>query len=78
MYPNPATSVINVEFSTVQNDNTVIKLMDVSGRAMMQNEITALNGFNKSVFDVSKLSKGVYMVVIENSKGVAKNRIVIN
>jgi hypothetical protein len=75
--PNPATDAVNVSFNTMMNDNVNIKLMDITGKVMMTKTINADNGYNRVTFAVNNFAKGVYMVVVENSKGITKNRLVI-
>lgn len=73
IYPNPTSNQVVI---TVQNSTDTIetiRLMDVLGKLVLQKEVLQ----NQATLDLSKLSKGVYMVEIttENQFTVVKKLI---
>ncbi len=66
--PNPASSICTITLnstSTLQHLNTLtLTLYDITGRALLQQPFNA-----KANLDVSKFSKGVYIVEVRNKDG---------
>ena len=65
VYPNPANEYINIKFQKNTFNSHQIRIMDASGRIVMNETIN--NGDSK--LDVANLSKEIYLILIEsNSK----------
>jgi len=60
IYPNPATNKIYI--SNLTEDNTLIKIYDINGRLVLENNVS-----NKEYLDISKISKGIYQIKFEGS-----------
>ncbi len=60
LFPNPAANELNVSFETAVND-AIVNVVDVQGRVIISENI---NGTNFHQIDVTNLSNGIYMVVI--------------
>lgn len=59
VYPNPASSYIQV--AVPENlDNKIITIYDNSGTPVLQNNVQT--GANESVIDISRLTKGIYIL----------------
>lgn len=76
LYPNPVSSgdLVNISLSSDVSESSVMRLMNMKGEVLMEKE---LNTSQKRVA-TSGLQKGVYLVVIRNSTGVFKKKLVIN
>ncbi len=70
IYPNPATEVLNVEFTSESTDVTV-SILDLSGRV-----IATQNGSDVS-FPVANLASGSYLVRIATENGTVTENVVI-
>ena len=70
LYPNPATTEINIQSST-ENIQTV-QLFDLSGKQLM--ELTALDN-NQLSLDVSQIAKGIYFIRLNNQ---VTKKVIIN
>jgi hypothetical protein len=70
VYPNPATDVLNVDFTAEGNDFTV-SLMDLQGRVLASEF-----GTNVS-FPVAEFAAGSYIVTISSDAGVYTENVVI-
>lgn len=71
--PNPATTVVNVEFTDIEGDFTVT-MTDISGRVISV-ETVSVFGMARHSVNVAGLSSGVYMLNINNGKGSATHKI---
>ncbi|MDB5282094.1 MAG: large protein, partial [Bacteroidota bacterium] len=72
IYPNPVTSVLNLEIGCATSTNATLKLNDVLGQASIEKEIKLVSGNNQMQIDMSELSAGIYQLVIQTgSKNIA-------
>jgi hypothetical protein len=61
-YPNPATTILNVDFDS--QDFYSIALHDISGKSVLQKTVDLQN----SVIDVSGIANGTYLLQIHNGR----------
>lgn len=71
IYPNPANDNVRVEWNT--EDKAILRLLDVSGKVIQ----TQILNRNYSDMDVSKLSKGLYLIQLQTSEGVSTGKLLI-
>ncbi len=69
MFPNPATTVVNLMISSPVKDKLTMTVVDMSGRTMMQRSLNVETGSNTLPVDVSGLAGGTYMVRMISSTG---------
>jgi hypothetical protein len=63
VYPNPVHNIANVELSTqVDNSHVTIRITDISGVTVYQNEFVSTSNSIKKQIDMSRLGKGTYLV----------------
>lgn len=73
-YPNPAINQLTVEVSTVNNEEIYVELVDVLGRVVNTNTITD----DKTTFNTSTLTKGIYLVNVKNNLGtLATSKVIV-
>ncbi len=70
--PNPAKQSAYIVFNTGGESNYTIKITDLSGKLLQVKQGTTVKGENKSVLDVHNYAAGIYIVTIENSKGLKR------
>ena len=75
IYPNPATSIINLKSVVCSQQSTTVALYDLNGRKLLNKHIPA--GSEEVTVDVSGLESGVYFcrLIMEN-KSVTKKLII--
>jgi hypothetical protein len=71
-YPNPVNSELTLTLETVTSGAYTAELLDVSGRVVLTEMISAVSGENTTKLNVSELAKGMYMLSIKNAEGFAK------
>lgn len=74
VYPNPATSVVNLTF--VGEDNTQINLYDVTGKEVFAKNIST-TGINQEAINVSELPKGIYFLMLTSNNNKSTQKIII-
>lgn len=75
VYPNPANSVINIEFAEANKEENFVTLFDMDGRAVLET-IFGRNQ-NKLTFDVSGVRGGFYILKISNKNNVFTRKVII-
>lgn len=69
VYPNPGVNgVLNVELNQFQHENASLKVFDICGKELIHENLTSSN----QKIDVSKLSKGIYLLNV-NSENYSKS-----
>ena len=64
VYPNPASTSLNVSGMMTQLDNYLVNISDISGKVLISKSIKA-SEINEN-FDVSALKNGIYFISVEN------------
>jgi hypothetical protein len=78
VYPNPASSKINLGFQLKNNSSISFSLMDLNGKELEKIESTLYKkGTNQLSFDVSKYSNGFYFIKAVCKEGLVSKRIVV-
>lgn len=75
VYPNPASSNINVEISAHPElvKNCDVTLTNILGEVVYKNKMNS----NSMSIDVSALSKGVYTLFVNNTSGKASYKVIV-
>jgi len=75
LYPNPATSVINIALQSDENADAAINILDLDGKLVQSSQLSLLEGNNSLKIDVSKMPTGNYIIRISTSNFVKNYRI---
>ena len=73
IYPNPTDGVFYIDFLNQTNPNAEIRVFDLRGQLIQKVNSLAKDRIE---MDLSRLTKGTYLVVIQNSEKVIKRKIV--
>ena len=69
IYPNPTSNVLNIDLMVTESSNTIIKVLDMSGRLIKQTQVKSEKGLNPITIDLSELASGIYALqILENEK----------
>lgn len=76
--PNPASNEISIGFTSTANQNMIVKIVDMTGKVIQQNQINVVKDNNISKLEISDVSNGNYILTIENEEGYShKEKITI-
>ena len=69
VYPNPASTNVNINIDLKKNSNVSIQLVDVTGKLVRTADYGSLNGFYVLPLDISGLNSGLYMInfIVDNN-----------
>ena len=72
VHPNPAQNTLQIEFPGIGQKEAFYQIIDLSGKTLQQGRLTA------NTIDVSKVSKGTYILNIDFGKETINKKITIN
>ena len=77
VYPNPVTDVLHIEFASPEDSETRVAVFDLLGRKVYGKKFrdSSLH-FNKNI-DLSRISRGVYLLQVKNGSRVSASKIVL-
>jgi len=67
LYPNPTGSKTTLQFDSKADALYSLQVFDVTGRIILTEDITAVEGSNMHELDFTTLAKGMYLIRLENS-----------
>lgn len=77
VYPIPARSYLNIEFRSNTNSTYLINLKDITGRNV-RSFVKEINGLNNIVqLEINDLSKGFYLLELDNGISVKTQKIIV-
>ncbi len=76
-YPNPAESYLQVNFQTPVAGDYKSELIDLEGRAILSNEISATIGSNNFELDLRNIQRGIYFLRVTGTGEAATSRIIV-
>jgi hypothetical protein len=77
VYPNPANDLINIDFKSSNSNNCSLTMLDVFGRMVKQETITANAGNNNHTVLLDGMAKGVYLIILQVGKDVFKTKVIV-
>jgi hypothetical protein len=76
VYPNPVRDVLNIEVSNSENQLTIVRLFDISGRLVKELQAQHEAGQNVMKLDLSEFANGMYTVLVfGNHKLILSNKV---
>jgi hypothetical protein len=69
LFPNPVSSILNINISSEINEDTKIVLMDVSGKIVKVFSKSILEGENSFKLPIYEFSNGIYILKIQSNSG---------
>ena len=76
IYPNPATSKLNLEIDASEKDDLIIELYNNNGLLILQSKAESRKLFRES-FEINELTRGIYHLKIFNSEVNYISKVVI-
>lgn len=78
LYPNPAQDNINLEFASTQSFDASARIVDLTGKTVMSlGNLRVNGGLNTLSANISNMNKGIYLMVVEGSKGRISQRFIV-
>jgi len=77
VYPNPANENLTIQSLVPATTNVVLKMIDTRGNEVYAETYTQQQGANTKTIDLTKLSKGIYLLQLKTDLGIANKKIVV-
>ena len=73
IYPNPTTSIINIQSINYQTDNLTIQIQDIAGRTLFTQQTDPSDNIQ---IDLSQFPSGLYLVKLSSEQNIYTYKIV--
>ncbi len=77
IYPNPNNGSFMLNYTAKQNEKVSVKLYDLIGHLVYDNELKVNSGFNPIEMNIPNLNKGIYLFEMVTENGRQTNKLVI-
>lgn len=77
IFPNPASSTMNVLLTTEEAGQLTFRISDMTGRTLSTESVENLGGEMLHTINVSNLSKGLYLLSIEGKQGSSVHKFIV-
>ncbi len=79
LYPNPANSLINLEYFSAENGNFTLDIIDLCGKQLFSNDlILSANRKFAILIDTHNFETGIYFIKISNDYNIYTKKMIIN
>ena len=75
--PNPASNLVTLYYSVENNTTVNIRVMDMIGRVVLQQNTTATQGENSTGLDTNTLPQGYYIVELNDGTTKMHEKLLI-
>ncbi|MBK7131086.1 MAG: T9SS type A sorting domain-containing protein [Crocinitomicaceae bacterium] len=69
VYPNPASENITVSLTLNKSENTVINVLDITGKIVATINVGTVNGDKNVVISLDEFNSGIYFIELVNNDG---------
>jgi len=76
VYPNPTQGTFDVSYNAVAAEVVSVKVMDITGRVIVDKNYSAIEGTNSFDVNISNEASGVYLVQVTTTTGVNTLKVV--
>ena len=76
VYPNPFSDLLKVELNSKENSKVIIKLLDFSGKIIVQKEVETTTGNNLINLETTNISSGMYFLNITSDDFIKTIKLV--
>ena len=77
VFQNPANDILQIEIRSKQNTSLTLYIFDMKGSLLEIKTLTNTKGTFNTSFDVSKLSKGNYILNLYDEEGMASYKFIV-
>lgn len=78
IYPNPATDLTTIEFSSPSTESVGIRLVDMNGRILIDESMLASIGQNKIQIDLVDVDAGAYLVQLVSGNDLTIEQLLLS
>ena len=77
-YPNPTSGKLTITFNSNRNVKYSLKVVNIIGSLMIDDSISAKEGYNENEINLENVAKGLYFISVQTEGAEAKTlRIIV-
>jgi len=69
VFPNPSQGRLTLQYHSPEQTDFLMNITDVTGRQVQRESLQAFEGLNRHEVNLGQVSKGIYMLSLENKAG---------
>lgn len=77
LYPNPARESVNLRYTTPTAGTTNLRVVDLTGRILSQQTVSAGAGLNQFTLDLNNYAEGIYFLQVQQGEVTNMTKLVI-
>jgi subtilisin-like proprotein convertase family protein len=77
IYPNPASDILNIEFTVDEVNFLEVRVMNAMGQLVYQDIENAFSGTYRNSFSVNGLATGSYMLQVVTDKAIVNKKVMV-
>ncbi len=77
IYPNPASAILNISFSSPSGEDITLRFMDMSGKTLKVYNLTAAEGMNQYEINLDDFHNGLYFIGLTTSTKSYFRKVII-
>jgi len=77
VYPNPAEGLVTIAFNSDKVNSYSLKLVDIMGRVIKSEVDNSVSGENIHIMNLEGISKGVYMMLLQQGDTIYKSKLLV-
>jgi len=78
-YPDPVFYDVHIDISSHTETSAVLKLVDITGRLLLEKPVKLFNGLNHFDVDINDLASGIYQLVFQtNNQSITHKLVKVN
>ena len=78
VFPNPSHGLVHLSFNAERVNNYMVNVTNALGAIVYRSAVNVVSGKVDKEIDLSKLSKGVYMINVSDGNTVVSKRITLD
>ena len=78
LYPNPASEIVIISYNANENAQVGIKIFDINGRLLIQQQVQLLKSQQSFPIDISSLHSGTYFIQMDDGKSNAIQKFIVH
>ncbi|MEA3476793.1 MAG: T9SS type A sorting domain-containing protein, partial [Bacteroidota bacterium] len=77
VFPNPAEHMVNIAFNTLKSSEVNLRLLNVLGEEIFNEQKLTRVGDNQVQIDVSGLKTGVYVIHLQSERELIQQKLIV-
>ena len=78
IYPNPANNILTLDFTSKNNDKSVLSITNIIGEKIKEFQINTVSGINTLNLNLEGINNGVYFINFINNSSKSTKKFVIS